>query len=63
MTVANVHRARSNSVVNAGVSCQTCHGPVQEMNVVYQAQSLNMGWCVDCHIQNKARYDCAVCHH
>ena len=49
--------------VNAGVSCQTCHGPVQEMNVVYQAQSLNMGWCVDCHIQNKARYDCAVCHH
>ena len=49
--------------VNAGVSCQTCHGPVQEMTVVYQAESLNMGWCVDCHIQNRARYDCAVCHY
>ncbi len=49
--------------VNAGVTCQTCHGPVQEMMQVYQAESLNMGWCVDCHIQQQASYDCAICHH
>jgi hypothetical protein len=36
--------------VNAGVTCQTCHGPVQTMNRVYQFSSLNMGWCVRCHV-------------
>ena len=36
--------------VNAGVTCQTCHGQVQNMNQVYQAASLNMGWCVRCHV-------------
>ncbi len=36
--------------VNAGVTCQTCHGQVQGMNKVYQASSLNMGWCVNCHV-------------
>lgn len=36
--------------VNAGVTCQTCHGQVQKMNQVYQAASLNMGWCINCHV-------------
>src|SRR3954467_6152951 len=36
--------------VNAGVTCQTCHGQVQKMNQVYQWSSLNMGWCVNCHV-------------
>jgi len=36
--------------VNAGVTCQTCHGPVQQMDRVYQYSSLNMGWCVNCHV-------------
>ncbi|GAC1659153.1 MAG: hypothetical protein NVS4B3_27080 [Gemmatimonadaceae bacterium] len=36
--------------VNAGVTCQACHGPVQEMPQVYQYASLNMGWCVSCHV-------------
>ena len=49
--------------VNAGVTCQTCHGQVQDMAQVYQENSLNMGWCVNCHIENKASYDCAVCHY
>ena len=49
--------------VNAGVTCQKCHGQVQDMAQVYQENSLNMGWCVNCHIENKARYDCAVCHY
>jgi hypothetical protein len=49
--------------VSAGVTCQTCHGEVQKMNQVFQYASLNMGWCINCHIENKARYDCAVCHY
>jgi hypothetical protein len=36
--------------VNAGVTCQTCHGPVQTMMRVYQYSSLNMGWCITCHV-------------
>jgi mono/diheme cytochrome c family protein len=33
----------------AGVICQTCHGPIQEMDVVKQYSLLTMGWCIDCH--------------
>ena len=40
-----------NRHVNAGVTCQTCHGQVQGMNRVYQYASLNMGWCVNCHVK------------
>src|SRR4029079_9643152 len=36
--------------VSAGVTCQTCHGKIQEMPQVYQYSSLNMGWCVSCHV-------------
>ncbi len=32
-----------------GLECQTCHGPIQEMPVVYQYSSLTMGWCINCH--------------
>ena len=35
--------------VNRGVSCVSCHGKVNEMNVVYQDQSQSMGWCLQCH--------------
>jgi mono/diheme cytochrome c family protein len=33
----------------AGVECQTCHGPVETMDVVKQYSLLTMGWCIDCH--------------
>ena len=32
-----------------GIECQTCHGPIQEMDVVKQFSLLTMGWCIDCH--------------
>jgi mono/diheme cytochrome c family protein len=32
-----------------GQECQTCHGPIQEMDVVKQYSLLTMGWCIDCH--------------
>jgi hypothetical protein len=33
----------------AGVGCASCHGRVDGMVVVEQAQPLSMGWCLDCH--------------
>ena len=49
--------------VNAGVTCQECHGPVEDMPVIEQFSSLRMGWCVDCHRQRQARTDCYMCHY
>lgn len=40
---------KHNRHIAAGVSCETCHGQVQEMDQVYQAKALNMGWCLECH--------------
>lgn len=39
----------SQHVTVAGVQCQTCHGPVQEMHDMKQFSPLTMGWCIDCH--------------
>lgn len=35
--------------VTRGVPCIACHGRVDTMEVVYQHESLSMGWCLDCH--------------
>jgi len=32
-----------------GISCQNCHGPVDQMETVYQDQNHSMGWCLTCH--------------
>lgn len=32
-----------------GVECETCHGLIEEMEVVSQQENLTMGWCIDCH--------------
>lgn len=39
----------SQHVTVAGVKCQKCHGPVEEMEELYQYSPLTMGWCIDCH--------------
>ncbi len=40
--------------VKAGkVECQSCHGPIETMKVVYQQSSLQMGWCINCHREAK----------
>ncbi|HQZ40176.1 MAG TPA: cytochrome c3 family protein [Vicinamibacterales bacterium] len=63
------HRAH----VTAGVLCQQCHGPVETMERVRQMETLEMGWCVNCHRQVNqtgvagrsvyASTDCATCHY
>ncbi len=39
----------SQHVSVAGIECQTCHGPVEEMEIMYQHAPLTMGWCINCH--------------
>ena len=35
--------------INKGVGCDTCHGPVDKMPLMYQYASLQMEFCLDCH--------------
>lgn len=36
-----------------GLECTNCHGEIPKMEVVQQAKSLTMGWCIDCHRQTE----------
>ena len=38
------------------LACQTCHGPVETMEVVQQYAPLSMGWCVNCHRQTEIQF-------
>lgn len=67
---------RHNRHIKAGVACQTCHGPVEEMDklelvpdtklgYLVPVAKLEMGWCISCHRQNhqQASQDCLKCHY
>ncbi len=67
---------RHNRHVQAGVECQTCHGPVEKLDKLYLVpdtnwaylvpyKKLEMGWCVNCHKDNdnQATIDCLKCHY
>ena len=41
----------------ANIECQTCHGPVEEMEIMYQYSPLTMGWCIDCHRESNVDKD------
>ncbi|MDP5061380.1 MAG: c-type cytochrome [Maribacter sp.] len=47
----------SQHVSVAGVECQTCHGPVEEMEIMYQYSPLTMGWCIDCHRETNVKVE------
>jgi len=34
---------------NNGVGCESCHGRIDQMEVVFQSEPLSMGWCLECH--------------
>ncbi len=38
------------------VECQTCHGPVEKMEVVQQYSPLSMGWCINCHRETEVQF-------
>jgi hypothetical protein len=35
--------------VNKGVGCDTCHGPVNDMPLMWKEKTLQMEWCLECH--------------
>jgi mono/diheme cytochrome c family protein len=45
----------SQHVTVAGLECQTCHGPVEEMEIMYQYSPLTMGWCINCHRETNVK--------
>ena len=47
----------SQHVSVAGVECQTCHGPVEEMEIMSQYAPLTMGWCINCHRETNVKVE------
>jgi mono/diheme cytochrome c family protein len=47
----------SQHVTVGGIKCQKCHGPVEEMEELYQYSPLTMGWCIDCHKETKVKME------
>ena len=39
------------------IACQKCHGPVEEMEIMYQHSSLTMGWCINCHRETNVKVE------
>jgi hypothetical protein len=57
--VAWNHRAHR----EAGVTCETCHGPVAQMDAVSEVTSVTtMYSCLNCHEMNHAKTACDTCH-
>ena len=53
--------------VAAGLNCETCHGDVSRMGVARPVVRMDMGWCLECHLdqpeEKVARLaDCVTCH-
>ena len=57
--------------IAAGVNCEDCHGDVSKMEVYENPQVLNMGWCLNCHVEKAGDdhellvrlTDCGTCHY
>ncbi|WP_121666807.1 c-type cytochrome [Mesonia aquimarina] len=47
----------SQHVSVAGIACQKCHGPVEEMEVMKQFAPLTMGWCINCHRETNVKVE------
>ncbi len=39
------------------IECQKCHGPVEEMEIMYQYSPLTMGWCINCHRETNIKVE------
>jgi hypothetical protein len=52
----HVYFNHSQHTVAGNVQCQTCHGEIQNMDVVNQFSDLSMGWCVNCHRETKVNF-------
>jgi len=52
----HVYFNHAQHVTVGGLECQTCHGKVEEMEVVAQHSPLSMGWCINCHRQTEVKF-------
>ena len=52
----HVYFNHSQHVSVGDLECQTCHGPVEEMDVLYQFAPLSMSWCLSCHRENEVNF-------
>jgi hypothetical protein len=52
------HRAH----LQAGASCETCHGAVAERVALFKEKDISMGACMNCHREKQASIDCSYCH-
>lgn len=53
--------------LGAGLNCEVCHGNVSQMSVAQPVVRMDMGWCLECHLdqpeEEVARLaDCVACH-
>ncbi len=53
--------------ISGAVSCETCHGDVASMTVAQPVGDMDMGWCLDCHLEQPTEKvarlaDCMACH-
>jgi hypothetical protein len=46
----------------AGNTCEECHGPVAQRDVLAQEVPVTMARCIDCHRAKKASVECTLCH-
>jgi len=56
--VAFSHRTH----VQAGNTCQECHGPVETRDVLTKEADISMTGCMNCHRAKKVSNDCTFCH-
>ena len=48
--------------LQAGFDCGRCHGNVMMMDRVVMVNDFRMGFCIECHRENRATVDCFTCH-
>lgn len=57
--------------IAAALNCETCHGDMSKKTVATLEQTVNMGWCINCHkakTENDPEkriklLDCSTCHY
>lgn len=52
----HVYFNHSQHVKVGGINCQTCHGKVEEYEVMKQFAPLSMGWCINCHRNTEVKF-------
>ena len=54
--------ARHLKGVKGAVGCDTCHGPVEKRQLLWQEKPISMAACMDCHRLKRASIACHLCH-